>query len=189
MCHSKERSEPTKRRTSKNGIWYKSNLIEAFFLPSKMCGKEVMVPINYFFSHRAPWLQPVQMTRCICGISVRGGPPSCTPSNSTERGRNYLIYTHIHVQCTHILCTLLCVFKGLTMKPEWFVVTVSLSYLPPHSCLHSDPVSLSDDPGELNLLTGISRFSLSERHLSPREATDNFPTARSWVNPSLSEFI
>lgn len=55
----------------------------------------------FFFSQRGPWLQPVQMTRCICGICVRGGPPSCIPSNSTERGRHYLLKTHTRMSHAH----------------------------------------------------------------------------------------
>lgn len=41
------------------------------------------------------------MTRCICGICVRGGPPSCIPSNSTERGRHYLLKTHTRMSHAH----------------------------------------------------------------------------------------
>lgn len=74
------------------------------------------------------------------------------------------------------------------MKQQWFVVPVSLSYLSPHSRLQSDPVSPSDDPGEPNVPTGISRFPLGERHLSPRQTTGSFSAARSRVNPSLSDF-
>lgn len=62
-----------------------------------------------FLSQRGPWLQPVQMTHCICGICVRGGPPSCTPSNSTERGRHYFIYLkymHTHSVYSKEICKL-----------------------------------------------------------------------------------
>lgn len=76
-----------------------------------------------------------------------------------------------------------CVFERFTIrKKEWFVVTVSLSYLSPHSRLHSDPVSPSDDPGEPSLPTGISRSPLGELHLSPRQTTGSFPERiRLWV--------
>lgn len=68
-----------------------------------------------------------------------------------------------------------CVFERFTIKQEGFEVTASLNCLSPHSRLHSDPVSPSDDPGEPNLPTGISRFPLGEHHLSPRQTTGGFP--------------
>lgn len=85
--------ELTKRQTS--GITNNPlNFIKVIF---ERDIAELISLIIHVFPHRGLWLQPVQTTHCICGISVRGDPPSCTPSNSTESGRHcfsYLKYTH-----------------------------------------------------------------------------------------------
>lgn len=58
---------------------------------SSSCCAEGLQAVS-FLSSRGRWSQPVQTTRCTCGICARGGRPSCIHSSLTERGMHTLAH-------------------------------------------------------------------------------------------------